>query len=171
MIRIAIKVLFLTSVLFLSCKSEKQNYVVIYFDNGIIDDAPLGYPDFSTIEYKNPEMIYQLNDKEVDRYFYLKFVEAIKNGINKKKEDTSVNNNAKIEAIYLELKDLDKMLFFNSFDDFYDDKNKFLFKNKDLANNIRKLINYEKVIIYGVDSDVPSPLYYKIVLQIKNEEI
>lgn len=35
------------------------------------------------------------------------------------------------------------MLFFNSSDDFFDAENRFLFKNEDLANSIRGLINHK----------------------------
>lgn len=171
MSKIVRKSLFLIFVLFLSCTPEKDNYIVVYFDNGIIDDSPLGFPDFSTILHKSPEMILQLKDEQIDKGSYLKLEDAIKDGLAHKKENTLANNNAKIETIYLELKGSSKMLFFNSSDDFYDTENRFLFKNEDLANSIRGLINHKEVLTHRVDEDVPSPLYYKVIVRIKDEKM
>lgn len=171
MSKIVKKSLFLIFVLFLSCTSAKDNYMVVYFDNGIIDDSPLGFPDFSTISHKSPEMILQLKDEQIDKVNYLKIEDAIKDGLAYKKENTQANNNAKMETIYLELEDSTKMLFFNLSDDFYDTENRFLFKNRDLANSIRSLINHKEVLAHSVNEDVPSPLYYKVIVRIKDEKM
>jgi len=169
--KIVIKLLFFTFVLFLSCTQKKDNCIIVYFDNGIINDVPLGFPDFSAIAHKDPEIIFQLKDEHIDKDSYLKLEDAIKNGLDNMMESTQANNNAKIETIYLELKDRNKKLFFNSSDDFYDTENRFLFKNKDLANNIRSLINYEQVLANGVNENVPSPLYYMRVVQIEDKKM
>lgn len=169
--KIVIKLLFLIFVLFLSCTQKKDNCIIVYFDNGIINDTPLGFPDFLTIAHKSPEMIFQLKDEQIDKDRYLKLEDAIKNGLDHRIDSTLANNNAKIETIYLELKDRNKKFFFNSSDDFYDIENRFLFKNKDLANNIRSIINHQQVLKNGVSENVPSPLYYKIVVQIKDKKM
>lgn len=84
------KSLFLIFVLFLSCTPEKDNYIVVYFDNGIIDDSPLGFPDFSTILHKSPEIILELKDEQIDKVSYLKLDDAIKDGLAHKKENTLI---------------------------------------------------------------------------------
>ena len=75
--KIVIKLLFLIFVLFLSCTPKEDSCIIVYFDNGIIDDAPLGFPDFFTIADKEPEMVLQLKDKQIDRDSYLKLKDSI----------------------------------------------------------------------------------------------
>lgn len=87
-------------------------------------------------------------------------------GINSKKKISKANSDAKVEAIYLELDHDKRSLFFNSANEFYDTASYFLFKNDDLANRIRNLINYENTLLKGVSPDIPPPMYYKVNLQI-----
>ena len=160
------KFIFLISALFVSCAIDEENCMIVYFDNGIIDDAPYGFPDFEDLESKNSEMVFQLKDIQVEESECTHIEEMISEGINNKKEDSKANSNAKIEAIYLKFYHGKRSLFFNAANEFYDTESHILFKDDDLANRIRSLINYETTLLTGVDSDIPSPMYYKVKLQI-----
>lgn len=60
------KYIFLSFALFISCSAEQENCMTVYFDDGVIDDAPYGFPDFRARESKSSEMVFQLMDVVVE---------------------------------------------------------------------------------------------------------
>ncbi|NQD71420.1 hypothetical protein HP439_11870 [Sphingobacterium shayense] len=162
------KYIYLFFALFVSCTTEEENCMIVYFDNGIIDDAPHGFPDFEDLESKNSQMVFQLKNIQVEQSECTRVEEMISEGIDNKRENSKANSNAKIEAIYLKFYHDKRSLFFNVANEFYDTESHFLFKDDDLANRIRSLISHETTLLTGVDSDIPSPMYYKVKLQINH---
>lgn len=160
------KYLLIGLLFFISCGNLEQEAITIYFDNGIIDDKPLGFPKFLELESKYPGLIYSLNELPVKRDEIETIINKIRSGRNikggaleKEVEDIGIG------AIYI-INDRDT-LFFNTSNKFYTAQNNFIFRDKDLANRIRGLIHYDKTIEEGVTQDKPSPLYYKVIMKPK----
>lgn len=156
------KFLILVLVFFVSCSPGHNEKLVIYFEDGLTDDGPFGFPNFLEIENREPDLIRQFDDVKIERSLFSQIERAIENA-SPKISEFSIDSH-KINPIYLVFSDSTKNCFFNSSNDFYNTHGEHLFHDINLATSIKNLINYEGALKNRVDSDLPPALYYKVML-------
>jgi len=162
--RFVMRILALVVVFFVSCSPVHEN-LVVYFEDGLTDDGPFGFPNFLEIENREPDLIRQFDDVKIQRSLFSQIEKAIENA-SPKISKFSIDSH-KINPIYLVFLDSTKNCFFNSSNDFYNTHGEHLFRDDNLATTIKNLINYEDALKNRVDSDLPPPLYYKVILHLE----
>jgi len=151
--------------LFLSCFPTQKESLAIYFEDGFTNDGPYGFPSFSKIESREPNLIHQFDDIKIERVLFSQIERAI-GSTSPKGSEFSIESQ-KISPIYLVFSDSTKNCFFNSSSDFYNTLGEHLFHDINLATMIKHLINYEDVLKNGTDDNKPPVLYYKVALNLR----